>query len=155
MCYYTAMEFSLEDLSQIARDIIQKEQDKKSPDHATLITLSGDLGAGKTTLVQEIARQLGVEQALQSPTFVIYKVYPLRRPAADPLPWKTLVHGEMYRLQSPEEMQLLGWEALLADPENIICIEWPEKIEGIIPKWASQITLKHGEGIDKRGIDIV
>lgn len=155
MCYYTAMEFSLEDLSQIARDIIQKEQDKKSPDHATLITLSGDLGAGKTTLVQEIARQLGVEQALQSPTFVIYKVYPLRRPAADPLPWKTLVHGDMYRLQSPEEMQLLGWEALLADPENIICIEWPEKIEGIIPKWASQITLKHGEGIDKRGIDIV
>ncbi len=149
------MEFSLEDLSQIARDIIQKEQDKKSPDHATLITLSGDLGAGKTTLVQEIARQLGVEQALQSPTFVIYKVYPLRRPAADPLPWKTLVHGDMYRLQSPEEMQLLGWEALLADPENIICIEWPEKIEGIIPKWASQITLKHGEGIDKRGIDIV
>lgn len=158
------MEFSLEDLSQIARDIIQKEQDKKSPDHATLITLSGDLGAGKTTLVQEIAKQLGVEQALQSPTFVIYKVYPLRRPAAERLPleggeapllpWKTLVHGDMYRLQSPEEMQLLGWEALLADPENIICIEWPEKIEDIIPKWASQITLKHGEGIDKRGIDM-
>ena len=69
------MEFSLEQVPDKAKDIVMSAERNASPNHATLITFSGDLGAGKTTMIQEIARLLGVREDLQSPTFVIYKIY--------------------------------------------------------------------------------
>lgn len=109
---------------------------------ATVVTLSGELGAGKTTFMQGIARALGVEEAVTSPTFVIMKIYDL----VDQ-PFKRLVHMDAYRLKGKEHLRVLGWDALIADPANLICIEWPEKIEGAIPEDAIRITLRYsGEG---------
>lgn len=154
------MDYTLDELSDVARKILDEARRRRaseSSDHATLITFSGDLGAGKTTLIQEIARQLCITETLQSPTFVIYKRY-----SVDPLhvsgeggshselgeDWKYLIHGDMYRLESANDIEKLGWESLLADPENIICIEWPEKIADAIPDWASQVILLHqGENL--------
>lgn len=131
------MHFQEDQVPDIAKQVIDTVIQRKSPDHATLITFSGDLGAGKTTLIQEMGKQLGVEQNMQSPTFVIYKTYSTSRT------WKNLMHGDMYRLESDDEILKLGWGALLADPDNIICIEWPEKILGVVPDWAIQVTLGH------------
>jgi len=135
------MEFSLGQISNIAEQVITAAKRSFAADHATLITFSGDLGAGKTTLIQEIAKQLGVTETLQSPTYVIYKRY------------GNVIHGDMYRLESEDEILKLGWNELLADPKNILLIEWPEKIAGVIPECAVKVVLKHLNN-ETRGIDI-
>ncbi len=156
-----SMEFSLEQLPQIAEEVIAAAKRSFAAEqvnsHATLITFSGDLGAGKTTLIQEIAKQLGVTETLQSPTYVIYKRYSLptllEGATADGLRG-ALIHGDMYRLESSDEIVRLGWNELLADPQNMLLIEWPEKIIDVIPEWAVKVTLRHKEEA-LRYIDIV
>jgi len=98
-------------------------------------------------MIQEIARQLGIPENLQSPTYVIYKKY--ETPNS---PWKYLIHGDMYRLESADEIIKLGWKDLLKNSENLILIEWPEKIADAIPKDAIVVSLTH-EGELLRGID--
>lgn len=159
------MEYTLEHVPKVAEHILGTALKTQSPEHATLITFSGDLGAGKTTLIQEIARQLGVGEDLQSPTFVIYKRYviPFSHPQNTPQPplkegeshqpWLALIHGDMYRLESAEEIEKLGWNDLITDPKNIICIEWPEKITGAIPDWATCVVIHHLGG-EKRSLEI-
>lgn len=143
------MEYTLEDLGVVAEKVVSEARRRRASDQATVITFSGDLGAGKTTLIQEIARQLGVTDALQSPTFVIYKRYAI----SSPKDWSFLIHGDMYRLESAEEIEKLGWNELVADTNNIVCIEWPEKITGAIPENALCINIKHLGG-EKRSIEI-
>ena len=179
------MEFKLSEIESAARFVIEQARARRSSDHATVIIFSGDLGAGKTTLIQEIGRQLGVAESMQSPTFVIYKRYtvPPRLLAAiggtptlaalgpiSPLegnrpyeggdnvsevtiPWKYLIHGDMYRLESPGEILELGWDDLLVDPGNLICVEWPEKVVEVIPSHALRVVLEHGEN-EGRKLDI-
>lgn len=155
-----SMEFSLEQIPQVAEQVITAAKRSFAADHAVLVTFSGDLGAGKTTLIKEIAKQLGVTDDLQSPTYVIYKRYktsprgfavaPLLQGEGD----RTVVHADMYRLESSNEIIKLGWDELLADPKNILLIEWPEKIADVIPQWAIKVTIQHrGEAL--RSIDIV
>ncbi len=96
---------------------------------ATILALHGDLGAGKTTFVQELARQLGVDETVISPTFLIQKRYSIHDTI---FPWKQLVHIDAYRLQSAEQLQVLDWEELVKDPSNIICIEWPENVADVL-----------------------
>jgi tRNA threonylcarbamoyladenosine biosynthesis protein TsaE len=137
------MEVILDQLHTTAQMILERAQEKKYPNSATLITFSGDLGAGKTTLIKEIAQVLGVEDHLQSPTFVIYKKYEIVSPKRETsYPWKYLIHGDMYRLHSGEEMKVLGWNDLVNNPENIICIEWPEHIQDILPENHIKVTLE-------------
>ena len=133
----------------VAKRVVAEACRRQASNQATVITFSGDLGAGKTTLIQEIARQLGVTDTLQSPTFVIYKRY--RIPSLQD--WSFLIHGDMYRLESAEEIEKLGWSELITDPNNLICIEWPEKITGAIPENALCVTIKHLGG-EKRSIEI-
>jgi tRNA threonylcarbamoyladenosine biosynthesis protein TsaE len=97
---------------------------------ATVIGLYGELGSGKTTFMKYLAESLGVKETIQSPTFVIMKIYGLE--AADGL--KKLIHIDAYRIEDAKELLVLGWENIVSDPQNIICIEWPEKISGILPE---------------------
>ncbi len=142
------MEYTLEQVSQIAEHILTMALANKSAEHATMITFSGDLGAGKTTLIQEIAKRLGVVDDLQSPTFVIYKRYVVPEGR-----FKSLIHGDMYRLESAEEIEKLGWSELVSDPNTIMCVEWPEKITGAIPEWATCVVIHHLGG-EKRSLEI-
>lgn len=98
---------------------------------ATLVTLSGELGAGKTTFAQGIARALGVTETVTSPTFVIEKVYALEGQR-----WERLIHIDAYRLNSSHELEVLGWKKMLDDPKNLIVLEWPERVADIIPQSA-------------------
>lgn len=93
---------------------------------ATLVTLSGELGAGKTALTQEIAKQLGVYTAVQSPTFVIQKSY-----RVDDDHFKTLVHIDAYRLTSFKDLEDIHIKETLSEPTNLVIIEWPECVPGL------------------------
>lgn len=138
------MQVSFEQLPQAARTLLERALHSFSPDRATLITFSGDLGAGKTTLIKEIAHELGVSHELHSPTFVIYKKYEIVSPSRETLyPWKYLIHGDMYRIEHPQEIETLGWHELITNPENIICIEWPEHIAAVLPEHKIQVALHH------------
>lgn len=109
---------------------------------ATVVTLSGDLGAGKTTFAKGVARALGITEHVTSPTFVIMKIYDLEGQA-----FKRLVHIDAYRLKGMHHLKVLGWEELLADAGNLILIEWPEKIAGAVPQDAVRLALRYsGEG---------
>ncbi len=97
-------------------------------DGATIIKLSGDLGVGKTAFVKACARELGIEDDITSPTFVIQKEYLVEKKT---FPFHRLVHIDAYRLESAKELEYLGWNDLIKDPMSIICIEWPEQVSGI------------------------
>ncbi len=103
---------------------------------ATVVALSGDLGAGKTTFTQALARHFGIEEQVSSPTFVIEKIFPIERGA-----FKRLIHIDAYRLKSAHELEVLGWAELLHDPKNLILIEWPERVAELIPLSAHRIAL--------------
>ena len=110
---------------------------------ATVVALSGDLGSGKTTFAQGIAKALGVEETVTSPTFVIEKIYELQAQPFDIAQGKKfshLIHIDAYRLKDEHELEVLGWKEIIADPSNLIVIEWPEKVAVIIPENAIRIS---------------
>lgn len=86
----------------------------------TAIALSGDLGAGKTTLARGIARGLGIQSAVTSPTYTIYTTYQGDR---------QLVHMDAYRLTNAHELDSLSLEDFLRPPWLIV-VEWPEHVPG-------------------------
>ncbi len=96
---------------------------------ATVVALQGDLGAGKTAFTQGLAWALGVEETVTSPTFVIEKIYKLPLGAK----FNHLIHFDCYRLESPQELMTLGFKEILADPGNLIVLEWPERVAAILP----------------------
>lgn len=115
-------------------------------DRATVVTLSGELGAGKTAFVKALAKELGVAEHVTSPTFVIMKIYDLEAQK-----FSRLVHIDAYRLKGEHHLKVLDWDDLLADPQNLICMEWPEQAGEAVPKDAIRIALRYSGG-DERTI---
>jgi len=105
---------------------------------ATVVRLVGDLGSGKTTFVKAAVKSLGGNETdVTSPTFVIMKSYPLKRG-----PWKTLVHIDAYRLDNPKDAEKLALSEVFSNLNNIVLIEWPEKIASYIPQKLTTISFK-------------
>ncbi len=130
--------FSEKDIPQVASGLVTYVQKKVDTTHATIVTLSGDLGAGKTTLSQAIAKEFGVTTKVVSPTFTILKTYKVKNKH-----WDLLQHIDAYRLEKPEEIVKIGWAELVANPRNIILLEWPEKIEEFLPQKVHSVRLSH------------
>jgi tRNA threonylcarbamoyladenosine biosynthesis protein TsaE len=96
-----------------------------------------------------LAEALGVNpETVTSPTFVIQKSFPLDVEG----PLETLVHIDAYRLEKPEEIEKLNWRETLANPANIVVIEWPENIGVALPKNATIVSFKF---IDENTREIV
>lgn len=125
----------LVNLPEFARDVVTRLlplADARG-ERATIVALSGNLGAGKTTFVQVLARELGVKDIVQSPTYVIMKKYQVSSSKYQET-FKTLVHIDLYRLEKPEELAALKLEKVFAEPSALVVIEWPERAEGALPK---------------------
>ena len=105
---------------------------------ATLVTLSGELGAGKTAFTKAVASKLGVEEVVTSPTFVLEKIYLLGGETAK---FKRLVHIDAYRLESGKDLAPLGFDELMQDAGNLILLEWPEKVADALPTPAVRISI--------------
>jgi tRNA threonylcarbamoyladenosine biosynthesis protein TsaE len=111
-----------------------------------VITLSGDLGAGKTTYTKTFARYIGLTDMLTSPTFVIQKSYALPQTSIINA-FNTLVHIDAYRLHDAGDLRKISFESLLAEgTRNVICIEWPEIVSDIIPQAHIALQFEHREG---------
>lgn len=101
-----------------------------------IIALSGELGAGKTTFVQGFAEGLGIKEKIISPTFVLIKQHRI------PTSKIQLHHIDLYRLEKKEEFANLGLEDLLNNSNQLILIEWAEKIKKLLPKTTKWISLE-------------
>ena len=111
-----------------------------------LLTFEGDLGAGKTTFIQAIARGLGVAGAATSPTYALVHRYAARR--------GPVFHLDCFRLRSPEEAADLDWEGLLRDGDAIL-IEWPERAGAWLPRPTRRFRLHHLADPDRRGLEVL
>lgn len=116
--------------------------------HAIVVSLEGELGAGKTTFTQGFAEGLGVKEKIQSPTFVILKIYRVKGLGSGV---KQLVHIDAYRLKS-KDFKILGWKEFIKNPQNITLVEWGNKIKNILPKNTIRIIFKHGKKSSEREI---
>jgi tRNA threonylcarbamoyladenosine biosynthesis protein TsaE len=109
----------------------------------SVIWLSGDLGAGKTALVQALARAAGAEPA-RSPSFALVHEYPS--------PEGPLIHVDCYRLRRPEEALDLDLAAL-AGRARLLLIEWPERAGAFAPAPDLHLRLEHVERPDRRAVE--
>lgn len=100
-----------------------------------LVTLMGELGAGKTTLVQAICRGLGVTEPVTSPTFALIHEYVAPR--------VRVVHCDLYRLETERDVASLGLDDVLADPHAILLVEWPERAGQLLPDPTLRVMLAH------------
>lgn len=127
---------------------------------AFLLALEGDLGSGKTTFLQGFARGLGIREKILSPTFIIFRKFkvPRNRTPKDSdvtseppgqvnsfrgrqnSKFKIFYHLDCYRLQKPKEILKLDFKEIISNPQNIVAVEWSEKIKKVLPK--NKITLK-------------
>lgn len=108
----------------------------KGSGNAILVTLSGELGAGKTAFVKGVAKAFGIEETVNSPTFILEKVYLLLENKL----FKRLVHVDAYRLEKGNDLKLLGFNELMRDPDNLILLEWPERVAGALPVPATRLS---------------
>ncbi len=116
-------------------------------EHAQLVLLRGDLGAGKTTLVKGIAEGLGAAEAddVTSPTFTLIHEY--RGPKRD------IFHIDLYRLEKPGELDSLGLEDLLQESRNVLLVEWGEKFPRIVRQKDAEIVIRR-TGHDERSVKL-
>ena len=113
-----------------------------------VIGLVGDLGSGKTTFVQGLARGLGIKRSVTSPTFLIIRSYKLKAKS-----YKLLFHIDAYRLKSSKELSALGFKKIISDSKNIVVIEWADKIKKILPKQMIWIKFRHGKKESERVVE--
>jgi len=120
------IKYNLDDLDNISEKItkIFLENNKK------IITLIGELGAGKTTLVKKLLKSWGVKETITSPTFTYVNLYKANIDKKD----ITIYHFDLYRIESIDQFCEMGFEEYLFRPDSISIIEWPEVINGLLEK---------------------
>ncbi len=107
-----------------------------------VVTLAGDLGAGKTTLAQAICRGYGVAEAVTSPTFALVHRYAAAR--------SPVYHLDLYRLNGPADLTNIGWDEIVFG-QALVLVEWPERADGALPPHVA-IDLEHVAGDDSRRV---
>ena len=120
---------------------------KDDIDHesAVVVALNGQLGSGKTTFVQFVAKLLGVQGNITSPTFVVMKNYPLDVKKGDRKggQFRKLMHIDASRLEKGNDLAALEFEDIVADPGNIVLIEWAENVKEGLPKNIKKIDFEY------------
>ena len=129
---------SVEETEALGQELVQK----MAP--GTVVAFTGDLGAGKTAFVRGMARGMGLDCRVSSPTFTIVNEY---------LGERVLIHFDMYRLLSPEELFDIGWEDFLSR-KGICAVEWSENIQDALEADTIYIDIRRGQRDDLRIISI-
>lgn len=122
---------------------------------AAVIALQGELGSGKTTFLQGFARGLGIKEKVLSPSFVIMKKLkiPSYRPHASRFRFRDFYHFDCYRIDNQKELLALGLREIITRPQNIVVVEWADRVHGAIPRDSTWIRF-HLRGKSEREIRI-
>jgi len=126
----------------------QKLGEKLSADlkPGSILALYGELGSGKTTFIQGLARGLGIKKRIISPTFIFIRQYTIRYP----LYVKTLYHVDLYRINTLKQTKGLGLKEIFADKSAIVVIEWADRIKEILPKKRVDINFEYFDENQRR-----
>ena len=108
---------------------------------ALVIALEGNLGAGKTVFAKGFARGLGIKEEMKSPTFILMRAFQI--PSASRRSKKLFLHFDAYRISNAKEFKQIGFKNFLKDPQNILLVEWSDRVESLLPKDRVQIRIKH------------
>lgn len=127
------------DIPKIVRQILASSQYKT-------FLFYGKMGVGKTTLIKEFLQQLGVKEVSGSPTFSIVNEYGI--------PNDLIYHFDFYRIDTLEEAYDMGVEDYLYSG-NYVFIEWPEKIESLLPEKAHKLVIERSENGERIIIEII
>ena len=122
---------------------------------ALVLGLEGELGTGKTSFAQGFAKGLGVKEKILSPTFLIMRKLQIPKPKFQTNPkLANFYHIDCYRIQNSKELLALGWRKIVTNPQNIVLVEWADKVKTILPKDALGVTFSHA-GKTKRTLSFV
>ena len=110
---------------------------------ATVVALNGNLGSGKTTFVQSVARALGVEGNITSPTFVLMKRYELDGVGQKGTQRFNLIHIDAYRLERGADLEALDFESITADKGNLVLIEWADNVKEGLSRDIKKISFEY------------
>jgi len=124
---------NLSELSAVAQKLIKAFDDKK------VIAFSGEMGAGKTTLIKAICEELGVKQTISSPTFSIVNEYLSSS-------GKKIYHFDFYRINNISEAYDMGYEEYFYS-DAYCFIEWPEKIAELMPDDVLKVNISVKDGV--------
>jgi len=129
---------STSETKKFGREIAEKVYPQRK---AVILGLRGELGSGKTTFVQGFAKGLGVKDKILSPTFVILKKFriPKNKKQAG---FRNFYHIDCYRLNKGKDLLDLGFKEIADKPENIILIEWPERVKSALPQRVMFLSFK-------------
>jgi tRNA threonylcarbamoyladenosine biosynthesis protein TsaE len=129
---------SIKETHRIAANLAKKIVKRGARKGACVVALEGELGVGKTTFTQGFVRSLNIKQKVKSPTFLLMRSYILPTPK-----FKLLYHIDCYRINSYKELVPLDIRGILKDPDNLVLIEWAERIKSIIPKDRILVHIDH------------
>ncbi|MFD0991776.1 tRNA (adenosine(37)-N6)-threonylcarbamoyltransferase complex ATPase subunit type 1 TsaE [Tenacibaculum geojense] len=119
--------YSLNELSVVAQEIVENSQHK-------ILLFNGNMGAGKTTLIKELCKVLGVKDVANSPTFSLVNEY-------ETVNQETVYHFDFYRIEKEEEAYDMGVEDYFYS-NNWCLIEWPENVKNLLPLNATEIHIE-------------
>lgn len=129
--------YSLDELEEVAQELAQLLK------AFTVVTFTGSLGAGKTTLVRAMLRASGIESSITSPTFTYVNLYKNAH-------GKTFYHFDLYRIETVDDFIAAGFDEYLYAPESCALIEWPQVIMPLLTHDACHVELDYHEQPDKR-----
>lgn len=109
------------------------------------VAFYGDLGSGKTTFIQGLAKGLGITKRIISPTFIIVRHYKMAK--------GNFYHVDLYRTESKHDLLGVGLDQIIQDTNNIVALEWAEKMGELLPKKRIDIKFKYLDS-NKRKIKI-
>lgn len=140
---------SMEDVSLCVKRFLESLASGAFGAGAHVVLLQGDLGSGKTTFVQSLAREFGIRDVVDSPTFVLVQEYMILQ-LPTPFPWQRLVHIDLYRLASDQELHEIGFLEYCRDVRALVIVEWGEKaqdfcLQNSVPAILLSFSLQNGE----------
>lgn len=143
---------SVAETKHIARDIISRAAAEHSSPNALVISIFGELGAGKTSFVKGGAAFFGIPQKnITSPTFALLKRHLIKRRGTG---FRFFYHADAYRIDNAREFASLGFGDITKDSESIVCVEWGERIRSLLPRNTLRISIGPGKKKNERAISI-
>lgn len=138
-----------EETRALAQEIFNNTiQPESNPQKALVLALQGELGAGKTTFTQALAKALGIKKRILSPTFLVMKRFPLPQN----IDFENLYHIDAYRV-GVKDLKALDIEEILGKP-NIVVVEWADRVKSILPKDTLWVRFRHGKTEGEREITL-